>query len=104
MLQKIIMQQITVTQLSLEELIQQITTPLFGKIETLEARIAKKDTGVLWTREEASERLKIDLSTLSRWTKQSKITAHSISGRVYYKESSIQDALVKLEPSKKEVL
>ena len=98
------MQQITLSQLSLEELTQEITTPLLVKIEALEARIAKKDSDVLWTREEASERLKIDLSTLSRWTKQGKIIAHSISCRVYYKESSIQEALVKLDSSKKEVL
>lgn len=98
------MQQITLSQLSLEELTQEITTPLLVKIEALEARIAKNDSDVLWTREDASGRLKIDLSTLSRWTKQGKITAHSISGRVYYKESSIQEALVKLEPLKKEVL
>lgn len=104
MLQKTTMQQITLSQLSLEELTQEITTPLLVKIEALEARIAKNDSDVLWTREDASGRLKIDLSTLSRWTKQGKITAHSISGRVYYKESSIQEALVKLEPLKKEVL
>ena len=104
MLQKFIMQQIILSQLSQEELIREITTPLLGKIEALEARIAKKDSDILWTREDASERLKIDLSTLSRWTKQGKITAHSIGARVYYKESSIQEALVKLDSSKKLVL
>lgn len=104
MLQKFNMQQITLSQLSLEELTKEITTPLLVKIEALETRIAKKGSDVLWTREEASERLKIDLSTLSRWTKQGKITAHSISGRVYYKELSIQEALVNLDSSKKEVL
>ena len=104
MLQKFIMRQITVTQLSLEELTQEITRPLLDKIEALEARIAKKDSDVLWTREEASKRLKIDLSTLSRWTKQGKITAHSIGARIYYKESSIQEALVKLDSSKRVVL
>ena len=98
------MQQIILSQLSQEELIREITTPLLGKIEALEARIAKKDSDILWTREDASERLKIDLSTLSRWTKQGKITAHSIGARVYYKESSIQEALVKLDSSKKLVL
>ena len=104
MLQKFIMQQIILSQLSQEELIREITTSLLGKIEALEARIAKKDSDILWTREDASERLKIDLSTLSRWTKQGKITAHSIGARVYYKESSIQEALVKLDSSKKLVL
>ena len=95
------MQQITLSQLSLEELTQEITTPLLVKIEALEARVAKSGSDVLWTREEASGRLKIDLSTLSRWTKQGKITAHSIGARIYYKESSIQEALVKLDTSKR---
>ena len=98
------MQQITLSQLSLEELTQEITTPLLVKIEALEARVAKNDSDVLWTREEASERLKINLSTLSRWREQGKITAHSIGARIYYKESSIQEALVKLESSKNVVL
>ena len=98
------MQQISLTQLSLEELVQEITRPLLSKIDTLEARIEKKDSDVLWTREETSERLKIDLSTLSRWTKQGKITAHSIGARIYYKESSIQEALIALKSSKRVVL
>lgn len=98
------MQQISVTQLSLEELVQAITKSLASKIDALEARIEKKNSDVLWTREEASERLKIDLSTLSRWTKQGKITAHSIGARIYYKESSIQEALITLYSSKRVVL
>lgn len=98
------MQQISLTQLSLEELVQEITRPLLGKIDALEAIIEKKGSDVLWTREEASERLKIDLSTLSRWTKQGKITAHSIGARIYYKESSIQEALIALKSSKRVVL
>ena len=98
------MQQITLSQLSLEELTQEIITPLLVKIEALEARIAKNDSDVLWTREDTSERLKIDLSTLSRWTKQGKIAAHSIEARIYYKESSVQETLVKLDSSKRLVL
>jgi len=97
------MQQISLTQLSLEELVQEITRPLLGKIDALEARIEKRED-VLWTREETSERLKIDLSTLSRWTRQGKITAHSIGARIYYKESSIQEALITLKSSTRVVL
>ena len=98
------MQQISLTQLSLEELVQEITRPLLGKIDALEAIIEKKGSDVLWTREEVSERLKIDLSTLSRWTKQGKIKAHSIGARIYYKESSIQEALITLKSSTRVVL
>ena len=98
------MQQISITQLSLEELVKEITRPLLSKIDALEARVEKKVSDVLWTREEASERLKIDLSTLSRWTKQGKITAHSIGARIYYKESSIQEALITLKSSTRVVL
>ena len=43
--------------------------------------------------------LKVDLSTLHRWTKAGKIISHAIGGRVFYKESSIQQALVKLDPN-----
>jgi excisionase family DNA binding protein len=53
----------------------------------------------LLTREQTAKRFNVDLSTLHRWTRQGKIVAHAIGSRIYYKESSIQGALIKIKKS-----
>ena len=96
MLKKYIMQQIAITQLSPEDLKSLIRELLKQEISPLKDKSIKRLVDPLFSREEASGRLKIDLSTLHRWTKQSKIVAHAVGSRVYYKESSIQEALIKI--------
>ena len=49
----------------------------------------------------AKDILDVDLSTLHRWTQQGKIKAHAIGNRIYYKDSSIEEALVEILPKKK---
>ncbi len=50
----------------------------------------------LLTREEAAKHLKIDLSTLNRWTKKGTIQSYGVGNRVYYKLEDIKKALIKL--------
>ena len=95
------MQHIAVTQLSPEDLKTLFKDLLEQEISPLKDASAKKLVDPLFSREEASERLKIDLSTLHRWTKQGKISAHAIGARIYYKESSIQEALIKINSARK---
>ena len=95
------MQQIAITQLSPEDLKTLFKELLEQEISPLKDASAKKLVDPLFSREETSERLKIDLSTLHRWTRQGKISAHAIGARIYYKESSIQDALVKIESKRR---
>jgi len=90
------MQQIAITQLSPEDLKTLFRDLLRQEISPLKEKSIKKLVDPIYSREEASERLKIDLSTLHRWTKQGKISAHAIGSRVYYKESSIQNALIEI--------
>jgi excisionase family DNA binding protein len=93
------MQHIAITQLSPEDLKTLFKELLEQEISPLKDASAKK-FDPLFSREEASERLKIDLSTLHRWTKQGKISAHAIGARIYFKESSIQEALIEIKPKK----
>lgn len=51
----------------------------------------------LLTREEASNFLKIDLSTLWHWTQKGKVTAYAIGSRRYYKRSELLEALKPLK-------
>lgn len=93
------MQQIQITQLSPDDLKGIIKGLLRSELEALKDQITKSKSEVFYTREETADRFKIDISTLHRWTKSGKIIPHAIGARIYYKESSIQQALVKLDPN-----
>jgi hypothetical protein len=89
------MQQLQITQLSTEDLKE-----LFrSELDSFKEQNAKSNVDIFYTREETADRFKIDLSTLHRWTKSGKIIPHAIGARIYYKESSIQQALIKLDPN-----
>lgn len=63
-------------------------------IPELEARLSKQFQPKLpteyLTRAEVCELLKIDLSTLWRWTKNKTFNAYGIQNRVFYKRSEIE--------------
>jgi len=89
------MQQLQITQLSTEDLKE-----LFrSELDSFKEQNAKSNVDIFYTREETADRFKIDLSTLHRWTKSGKIIPHAVGARIYYKESSIQQALIKLDPN-----
>ena len=50
----------------------------------------------LLTRDEACKLLKVDSSTLWRWTNKGKITAYGIGSRRFYKKEELMNSLVKL--------
>ena len=52
------------------------------------------------TRNEVTEMLKCDLSTLWLWTKKGKLTSYGIGNRTYYKRIEIERALVCLNKKK----
>ena len=47
----------------------------------------------LMTREEVAEFLKVNLSTVSTWTSQGRLTCYGMGGRRYYKKSEIMASL-----------
>ena len=51
----------------------------------------------LLTREEACRLLKVDSSTLWRWTNKGKITAYGIGSRRFYKKEELMNSLIKLD-------
>ena len=50
----------------------------------------------LLTREEACMLLKVDSSTLWRWTNKGKITAYGIGSRRFYKKEELLNSLIQL--------
>jgi hypothetical protein len=96
------MQHIALTQLSPQDLKQLIKEVVQQELSSLTDSITKVETDHLNSREKtAKDILDVDLSTLHRWTQQGKIKAHAIGNRIYYKDSSIQDALIEVLPKKK---
>ena len=63
--------------------------------------VKEKKEEELLTRDEASNLLKINLSTLWRWTKDGKVSAYGIGNRVFYKKDEILNSLIKIENEKK---
>lgn len=85
----------------LDDKLEKFVAPLHAKIAHLEAELEKRSIDYLHTIEETKRRLKCDESTLYRWRKKGVLKAHAIESRVYFKESSIQSALIKILPKKK---
>ena len=50
----------------------------------------------LLSREETSNLLKINLSTLWRWTKDGKVSAYGIGNRIFYKKDELLKSLIKI--------
>lgn len=48
------------------------------------------------TRQEVAKLLKIDLSSVHNWTKKKILQSYQIGGRVYYKRSEVENAIIKL--------
>jgi len=62
----------------------------------LEFKVQKDDADVLLSRAEASELLKVSLTTLWNWTKSNKVVAYSIGNRIFYKRKELLESLTKL--------
>jgi excisionase family DNA binding protein len=85
----------------LDDKLEKFVAPMYAKIAELEAELEKRSIDYLHTVDEAKERLKCDESTLYRWREKGVLKAHAIGSRIYFKESSIQEALVEILPKKK---
>ena len=53
------------------------------------------------TRNDVSQMLKVDLSTIHIWTRDGKLIRYKLGKRVYYKRSEIEDALVEIRTPKR---
>ena len=95
------MEKLILSQFSKEDLQEILLKPILGRIEKIETEYEKTNIDPVLTREQTAKRFNVDLSTLHRWTQQGKIKAHAIGNRIYYKDSSIQEALVEILPNKK---
>lgn len=61
--------------------------------EVVKSELGKSEPEELMTREEAAAFLKVNLSTLSKWTSDGRLIGYGMVGRRYYKKSEIMAAL-----------
>ncbi|MDI9309417.1 MAG: helix-turn-helix domain-containing protein [Limnohabitans sp.] len=66
------------------------------EIEILKKEFQPKEPTEFLTRSQVAELLKIDLSSVHNWTKKGKLIAYAMQGRVYYKRSEIEQAMIQL--------
>jgi hypothetical protein len=98
------MQQIAITQLTPQDLKQLIKEVVQQELLSLTDSLSNTEVDRLNSREKtAKDILDVDLSTLHRWTQQGKVKAHAIGNRIYYKDSSIEEALIEILPKKKRI-
>lgn len=82
-----------------DALVQEILKGVDVRFEALKENFEPKTPTEYLSRRETADLLKIDLSTLHRWTLQGKLQSYGIGNRVYYKRTEIDNALVKLQNS-----
>lgn len=74
---------------------QLVLDKIDGKLQNLNQ--PKNESEDLLTREEACNFLKIDSSTLWRWTKEKKVKLYGIGSRRYLKKSELINSLIELK-------
>lgn len=82
------------------EQLAQLFEGLHAQLKELKANFQPKQPTEYLTRNEVTEMLKCDLSTLWLWTKKGKLTSYGIGNRTYYKRSEIESAIICLNKKK----
>lgn len=84
-----------------EELIAKLRSSWNEDLENLKKDLLPKSTEEYLTRNEVSQMLKVDLSTVHNWTKEGKLKRYGIGKRIYYKRSEIENSLVEIRAPKR---
>lgn len=79
-----------------ESILKPIKVQLADLIKCLQTQLFKEE---YLSREEVSNMLKVDLSTIHNWSKKGKLTKHCIGNRVYYKRSEIENQIIQINYS-----
>ncbi|MCB0455464.1 MAG: helix-turn-helix domain-containing protein [Aequorivita sp.] len=65
-------------------------------LQDLKTHFQPKQPTEFLTRQEVAELLSIDISSVNNWKNKGILKAHKIGGRVFYKRSEIESAMVEL--------
>ena len=87
------MEQIIITSFSIDQLRAALIEPLQKEIVSLKENQVEPET--LLTRKQAAQFLNVTFATLNDWTKRGLVDCGRIGTRVYYKRSSLVEAISK---------
>ncbi len=82
--------------ISPQQLQDAISNDVKNQLEELKESFQPKSPEELLTRTETAELLKINLSTVHNWTKKGRLKPYGMGGKVYYKRSEVESALIEL--------
>lgn len=82
--------------ISPKQLQDAISKDVREQLEELKQNFNPKEPEEYLTRKETANLLKINLSSLWNWTKKKRLKAYGIEGKVYYKRSEVESALIEL--------
>lgn len=91
------MAEILIIQTTSDKLRAEILQDFKKEIDQLKNEYQRKEPTAFLTRNEVSEMLKVDLSTVHNWTKSGKLKAYSIGTRVYFKRDEVEQSLIELK-------
>ena len=77
-----------------EQLLNALSEGLQSQLEGFKEHFQPKEPTEYLTRKEVAQMLKINLSTLHHWVKAKKLKAYSISNRVYFKRTEVEQAII----------
>ena len=78
------------------DLLEEVDNRILSHLEALKKDFQPKEPTEFLTRHEVAALLKVDISSVHNYTKKGLLTSYGLSGRVYYKRSEVNKALVKL--------
>lgn len=84
-------------QISLPENVVKDLEGIKQQLADLQKNFQPKEPSEYLTRNEVAEMLKIDLSSVHNWTRKGILQAYQIGGRVYYKRTEVESAIVQLK-------
>lgn len=79
-----------------DNFIKQILDQLEPRIADIIKKVKHEKPEELLTRKETASFLKINLSTLHRWSESGKIKRYCLENRVYYKRSEVESSLTQV--------
>ncbi|OQD44029.1 DNA-binding protein [Croceivirga radicis] len=79
-----------------EQLKREITENVKLLFEDFKTNFQPRAAEEFLTRKRTAEILKINLSTLYLWTRKGLLKSYGIAGKVYYKRSEVEQALIEL--------
>ena len=85
---------VQIENITIEELTEIISEKALQKLESLIKSIHVDEE--LLTRAQTSELLKVNFTTLWKWTKAGKIHSYGLGNRVYYKRGELMKAVISL--------